>query len=87
MALLLNVITMVIGYYSAKLFGIIDKRALSISIESGIQNGTLAITIAVVLLHSTTFAIAPAVYSLIMFGTGGIIIYLGLKRNKAKECS
>lgn len=83
-ALLLNVATMALGYYSARLFGIIDKRAISISIESGIQNGTLAITIAVVLLHSTTYAIAPAVYSLIMFGTGGIIIYLGLRRVKAK---
>ena len=81
-ALVLNVSTMVVGYYSAKLFGIIDKRAVSISIESGIQNGTLAISIAVVLLGSTAFAIAPAVYSLIMFGTGGIIIYMGLKRSK-----
>ena len=84
-ALLLNVGTMVVGYYSAKLFRVIEDRAISISIESGIQNGTLGITIAVVLLHSTTFAIAPAVYSLIMFGTGGIVIYLGLRRNKAKE--
>ena len=83
-ALLLNVSTMVVGYYSARLFRIVDKRALSISIESGIQNGTLAITIAVVLLHSTTYAIAPAVYSLIMFGTGGIFIYLGLRRAKAR---
>jgi BASS family bile acid:Na+ symporter len=83
-ALLLNVSTMVVGYYSARLFRIVDKRALSISIESGIQNGTLAITIAVVLLHSTTYAIAPAVYSLIMFGTGGIFIYLGLRRAKSR---
>jgi len=84
-ALLLNTGTMVVGYYSARLFRIIDKRAVSISIESGIQNGTLAITIAVVLLNSTTFAIAPAVYSLIMFGTGGIVIYLGIRRSKALE--
>ena len=82
MALLLNVSTMIVGYFSARLFRIIDKRALSISIESGIQNGTLAISIAVVLLGSTAFAIAPAVYSLIMFGTGGIAIYLGIRRSK-----
>ena len=82
-ALLLNVSTMTVGYFSARLFRIIDKRAVSISIESGIQNGTLAITIAVVLLGSTTFAIAPAVYSLIMFFTGGAVIYIGIKRSKA----
>ena len=82
-AFLLNAATMLVGYYSSKLFKIKDKRAVSISIESGIQNGTLAITIAVVLLGSTAFAIAPAVYSLIMFFTGGVAIYFGIRSSKA----
>jgi bile acid:Na+ symporter, BASS family len=82
-ALSLNVATMLVGYYSARLFKIKDKRAISISIESGIQNGTLAISIAVVLLGSTELAITPAVYSLLMFFTGGVVIYLGNKRSKA----
>jgi BASS family bile acid:Na+ symporter len=81
-ALTLNVATMAVGYYSARLFRIKDKQALSISIESGIQNGTLAISIAVVLLNSTAFAIAPAIYSLLMFFTGGVVVYVGLKRDK-----
>jgi len=81
-ALVLNVATMLVGFYSAKLFRIKEKRAISISIESGIQNGTLAITIAVVLLGNTAFAIVPAVYSLIMFFTGGVIVYLGIKWSK-----
>ncbi len=84
-ALVLNVATMVVGYYSARLFGIKDKQALSISIESGIQNGTLAISIAVILLHSTAFSIAPAIYSLLMFFTGGIVVYFGLKKDKTRE--
>ena len=83
-ALVLNVATMAVGYYSARLFGIKDKQALSISIESGIQNGTLAISIAVILLHSTAFSIAPAIYSLLMFFTGGIIVYFGLRGDKKK---
>jgi BASS family bile acid:Na+ symporter len=82
-ALILNATTMLIGYYSARLFKILDKRAISISIESGIQNGTLAITIAVVLLGNSEFAITPAIYSLIMFFTGGVAIYFGVKKNKA----
>lgn len=81
--LALNVTTMVVGYYSSKLFKINTKRAISISIESGIQNGTLAITIAVVLLGNTAFAIAPAIYSLLMFFTGGLVVYLATKRRKA----
>lgn len=79
-ALALNVATMTVGYYSSRLFKIMDRRAVSISIESGIQNGTLAITIAVVLLGNSEFAIAPAIYSLLMFFTGGAAIYYGLRR-------
>ena len=82
-ALVLNVATMLVGYYSAKLFKIKDKRAVSISIESGIQNGTLAMSIAIVLLGSTELAITPAIYSLLMFFTGGAAIYFGNKRDKA----
>ena len=81
-ALVLNVATMLVGYYSAKLFKIKDRRAISISIESGIQNGTLAMSIAIVLLGSTELAITPAIYSLLMFFTGGAAIYFGNKRNK-----
>ncbi len=81
-AFALNAATMLIGFYSAKLFRIVDKQALSISIESGIQNGTLAISVAVVLLGNSAFAIAPAIYSLLMFFTGGVIIYLAISKNK-----
>ncbi len=82
-SLALNVSSMMVGYYSSKLLGIAEKRAISIAIETGIQNGTLAISIAVVLLHNTTFAIAPAVYSLLMFFTGGVAVYMGVKKDKA----
>ena len=81
--LLLNVLTMGIGFIAAKLFSINRAGSIAIAIESGIQNGTLAITIAVVLLQNTSFAIAPAVYSLLMFMTGGVIIYLGSKSKQA----
>jgi bile acid:Na+ symporter, BASS family len=86
-ALILNIATMLVGFYSAKLFKITDKRAISISIESGIQNGTLAISIAVVLLGNSEFAITPAIYSLLMFFTGGAAIYFGTRKSKKKEVS
>ncbi|GAA0730945.1 bile acid:sodium symporter family protein [Aquimarina litoralis] len=81
-AFLLNILTMAIGYYSAKLFKVHHKGAISIGIESGIQNGTLAISIAIAILHNTSYAIAPAVYSLLMFFTGGLAIFLGIRGNK-----
>lgn len=80
--LLLNLITMIIGLLAAKLMKLPFKQGVSISIESGIQNGTLAISIATVLLSNTTYAIAPAVYSLIMFFTGGILIFWSLQKSK-----
>lgn len=75
--LLLNVGTMFVGFLTARLAQLKSKQALTISIESGIQNGTMAIAIASGILMNENFAIAPAVYSLIMFVTGGILIGLG----------
>ena len=78
-ALALNLISMLVGFYSARFFKLSNSQATSISIESGIQNGTLALGVAIGLLGNTTFAIAPAVYSLIMFFSGGFMIYYGAK--------
>jgi len=78
----LNIIVMFVGYYSAKLFKITNKRALSIAIESGIQNGTLGITVAVVLLGNSSFAIVSAIYGTLMFFTGAAAVYVGTKQNK-----
>lgn len=81
-ALCLNVATMLIGYFSAQVFRLNMKQAISISIESGIQNGTLAIAIATVLLNNSEYAFAPAVYSLIMFATSGAFIYWASRQIK-----
>ncbi len=78
----LNVLTMLLGYGTSKLFKLNRKQAIAISIETGIQNGTLAISVAVVLLGNSAFAIAPSVYSLLMFLTGGVVIYLSAKGRK-----
>ncbi|GAA5225376.1 bile acid:sodium symporter family protein [Membranihabitans marinus] len=78
---LLNALSMFIGYFTAKLLKLSTFQSISISVESGIQNGTLALAIAVGLLENPVFAIAPAVYSIIMFLTGGFIIYWATQRS------
>ena len=75
----LNVLTMLVGFASGKIFKLNFKQAISISIESGNQNGTLAIAIAVSLLARPDFAIAAAVYSLLMFITAIVPVYIGNK--------
>ena len=79
LALLLNGSTMILGYATAKAFKLKGKQALTISLESGIQNGTMALAIAGTLLGNAAYGIAPAVYSIIMYLTGGIIVSLALK--------
>ncbi len=82
-ALALNVVMLLIGYYSSRWLKLNTAQSITISIESGIQNGTLGITIASTLLHNNVIAISPAIYSLIMFATAGFIIaraYLWIRK-------
>ena len=78
--LLLNILTMGFGYLTAKLFKLNFKNVISISIESGIQNGTLAFVIATSILSNVEMAIPAVAYSMWMFVTGGILMWqLGKK--------
>ena len=80
--LLLNLSTMGLGYLSAKLFGITGKSQISITIESGIQNGTLAFVIATTMLNNLEMGLPTGAYSIWMFLTGGILMWrLGNKEN------
>lgn len=71
----LNVLTMLLGYGAARAFLQDRRQSATISIEVGIQNGTMAIFIATTLLKQPEMSIAPAIYSLIMFATGGWMVY------------
>lgn len=82
-ALSLNVVSMLIGFLSARLFRLNTPQSVAISIESGMQNGTLAISIALGILYSAPISISPAIYSLLMFGTGGVMIAVFGRRKTA----
>lgn len=75
-SILLNIATMVIGFILAVVFKLSRSQAISISIETGIQNGTLAITLATIALHNAEYSIVPAIYGLLMFFTAAVIILL-----------
>ncbi|MEQ8217442.1 MAG: bile acid:sodium symporter family protein [Arenibacter sp.] len=75
-AILLNVSTMTIGFLMAVLFKLTRPQAISISIETGIQNGTLAITLATIALNNAEYSIVPAIYGLLMFITATVIIFI-----------
>ncbi len=70
-ALLFNLASLAVGYVVPRLLRVPERQAVAIGMEIGIHNGTLAIAIALspLLLDNPTMAIAPAIYSLIMFFT------------------
>lgn len=78
--LTLNLLTMALGYTIATLGKLDSSSAKAITVEVGIQNGTLAIAVATTLLNSPNMAIPAAIYSLIMFVTSAA--FAGIVRNR-----
>jgi BASS family bile acid:Na+ symporter len=74
--LLLNVIMMVVAFYLAQLLGSGNEQKKCITIECGLQNGTLAIFVATSIFGGGAYVIPAATYSLIMFFTSLIFVYL-----------
>ena len=74
--LTLNVVMMLVAYYIAQLLASGTKQKKCITIECGLQNGTLAIFVATSVFGGGIYVIPAATYSLIMFGTSLIFIYL-----------
>lgn len=72
--LLLNVVMMIVGSLIAICFHLNDSQRASITVEVGIQNSTLAILIATTVLNDGAMAVPAAMYSLVMYITGGSFI-------------
>ena len=79
--LALNIIMMILAFYIAKFFasGIPQKKC--ISLECGLQNGTLAVFVATQIFDDVAYVVPTAAYALIMYITGFIFIYLLRDKN------
>ena len=76
-ALVLNVTMMVIAFYIAKFFttGVAQRRC--ISLEAGLQNGTLAVFVGLQLFgDNMTYMVPTAAYALIMMTTSVIFVLI-----------
>ena len=78
--LTLNIVMMVVGYYVAKIFasGVAQRRC--ISLESGLQNGTLAVFVSSQIFDEIVYMVPTAAYALIMFITSIIFVFI-IRRN------
>ena len=72
--LVLNIVMMITGYYVAKFLASGVAQRKCISLECGLQNGTLAVFVASQLFKDITFLIPTAAYALIMFITSLIFV-------------
>ncbi len=81
--LVFNLISMAVGYGVPLAVKLTEKQAIAIAMEIGIHNGTLAIFIALNVLYNGSMAIPAAIYSLIMFITGGLFVMWLNRRRKA----
>lgn len=73
--LLLNIFTLGLGYATARLFKLNLKSVISITVESGVQNGALAFVIATSILNNIEMGIPTAAYAIWMYVTGGILMW------------
>ena len=80
--LALNIIMMIVAFYVTHLLASGKEQKKCITIECGLQNGTLAIFVATSIFGGGMYVIPAAPYSLIMFITSLVFVYL-VKRSRS----
>ena len=78
--LTLNIIMMIVGYYVAKFFVSGIKQRRCISLECGLQNGTLAVFVATQIFDDMVYMVPTAAYALSMMLTSLIFVWI-VKKN------
>ena len=75
-ALTLNIVMMIIGFYVAKFFASGFAQQRCISLECGLQNGTLAVFVATQLVDEMVYVVPTAAYALIMMVTSLFFVFI-----------
>lgn len=79
--------SLTLGYAGARLLRLDKRQAIASSMEVGIHNTTVALTIALSVLESTEVAIPSAVYSVLMYVLATAFGYLITRRHSDAEKS
>ena len=80
-ALILNLTMIFLGYFAAKFFATGIPQRKCISLECGLQNGTLAVFVATQLFDEIVYLVPTAAYALIMFVTSIFFVLIVRKIN------
>ncbi|MFD5175989.1 bile acid:sodium symporter family protein [Nocardia sp. NPDC058379] len=74
------VISLTIGFFVPRLLGATGRQSIACSMEVGVHNSTIAITIALSVLDSTEMAVPAAIYGILMFPTAAVFGFLITRR-------
>lgn len=74
--LILNIVMITLAFYIAKTFATGIPQRKCISLECGLQNGTLAVFVATQIFNDVAYMVPTAAYALVMYVTGFIFIYI-----------
>ena len=76
--LILNIVVLIVAYFLCNIFSINTPQKKTILIETGLQNGTLAIVVTSLIFSEGLYLVPIATYALIMYAV--ILLYIfGLK--------
>ncbi len=76
-ALLLNGAGIALGLLVSRISGLSQRESMAVAMELGIKNGTIALMVTLTLLESSDMSIPAAVYGVLMFPTGFILVSFG----------
>ena len=74
--LILNVVMMFVAYYLAKIFATGIEQRKCITLECGLQNGTLAVFVATQIFSDIVYMVPTAAYALVMYITAFIFLFI-----------
>ena len=83
--LTLNLVMMALAMSLAKLMGLGRPQKTAITLECGLQNGTLAIFVAATLIGSETMMVPGAIYSLLMFPTAIAFLFIVVRKSPDRK--
>nr|WP_281366621.1 bile acid:sodium symporter family protein [Nocardioides thalensis] len=78
-------ISLTLGYFLPRLFGVEQRQAVASAFEVGIHNSTLAIAVAVSVLDREALAVPAAIYGVLMFPIALLAGFAFRRRTGAEE--
>ena len=85
--IVLNIASLIVGYFVSRFAGIKYVQAMTIAIETGLQNSTVSITVAITLLNNNEMAVIPGLYAIWMYVTGFALAFWMARRSPGMEAA